>query len=263
MRHSIVHTCGNGLRVLVWPRRGAPVVSAQVWVETGSMLEGAAYAGSGISHLLEHMVFKGTAEYSASQLGEAVSALGGLWNAYTSTDRTVFHIEGPAAHTESFLHILAQLTLHPSFPAEEWEREREVIRREMDMYRDDPNDASYRALIETLYKKHPRRLPVIGERAAFDALTPEDMKRYHAERYLPAHMFICVVGDVEPAAVIAAAEREFGAPSKQRAGELPQLPEEPRQWGPRVHRCEFAQPTSTLMLAWRIPEASHPDMAAL
>ena len=262
MRRSIVHTCSNGLRVLVWQRRGAPVVSSQVWVETGSMLEGAAYAGSGVSHLLEHMVFKGTAEYSACELGEAVSALGGLWNAYTSTDRTVYHIEGPAAHTESFLHILAQLTLHPSFPAEEWEREREVIRREMDMYRDDPNDAAYRALIETLYMKHPRRLPVIGDRAAFDALTPEDMRRYHAERYVPAHMFVCVVGDVEPAAVIAAAEREFGAPGLS-ATELPCPPEEPRQWGPRVHRREFSQPTSTLMLAWRTPSAQHEDIAPL
>lgn len=262
MQQSIVHRCANGLRVLVWPRRGAPVVSTQVWVETGSMLEGAAYAGSGISHLLEHMVFKGTAEYSASELGEAVSATGGLWNAYTSTDRTVYHIEGPAAHCESFLHFLAQLTLHPVFPAEEWEREREVIRREMDMYRDDANDAAYRALIETLYKKHPRRLPVIGERSAFDALTPEDLRRYHAERYVPAHMFVCVVGDIEPEAVIAAAEREFGT-TVVPAKELPLMPEEPRQWGPRVHRCEFSQPTSTLMLAWRIPHAGHPDMAAL
>ena len=263
MRRCIVHTCANGLNVLVWPRRGAQVVSAQVWVETGSMLEGAAYEASGISHLLEHMVFKGTAEYGAAALGEAVSALGGLWNAYTSTDRTVYHIEGPAAHTVSFLQILAQLTLHPAFPAEEWERERDVIRREMDMYRDDPNDASYRALIETLYKKHPRRLPVIGERAAFDALTPEDMKRYHAERYVPGHMFLCIVGDVEPEAVVAAAEREFGAPCERPARELPALPVEPRQWGKRVHRCEFPQPTSTLMLAWRIPSANHEDMAAL
>lgn len=262
MRQSIVHTCNNGLRVLVWPRRGASVVSTQVWVETGSMLEGVTYAGSGVSHLLEHMVFKGTDEYSASELGEAVSALGGLWNAYTSTDRTVFHIEGPSSHTESFLHILAQLTLHPTFPAEEWEREREVIRREMDMYRDDPNDAAYLALIETLYKKHPRRLPVIGERHAFDALTPEDMKRYYVERYAPAHMFVCVVGDVEPEVVVEAVEREFGALGKA-VQELPVLPEEPRQWGPRVCRREFSQPTSTLMLAWRIPQATHPDIAAL
>lgn len=261
MKESVVHTCANGLQALVWQRTGAAVVSVQVWVETGSMVEGA-YAGSGISHLLEHMVFKGTEEYSASEFGEAVSALGGLWNAYTSTDRTVFHIEGPAIHCEEFVHILAQLVLHPTFPADEWEREREVIRREMDMYRDDPNDASYRALIETLFKKHPRRLPIIGERAVFDALTLQDMQSYHAERYVPGNMFLCVAGDVDPEKVIMAAEREFGS-AVGRTPQLPSLPVEPRQWGPRVHRCEFAQSTSTLMLAWRIPCSQHPDTAAL
>ena len=261
MQHTTVYTCANGLKVLTLPRHEEPVVAVHVWVETGSALEGR-YAGAGISHLLEHMVFKGTQEYSAAELNEALSALGGLWNAYTSTDRTVFHIDGPAEHWRRYLHILAQLTMHPTFPAEEWEREREVIRREMAMYADDANDATYRALIETLFLKHPRRLPVIGERAAFDALTLEDMRRYHAERYVPTNMFICVVGDVEPAEVALAAEEE--AASLPAGGvEQPALPVEPRQWGPRLHRREFPRSTSTLMLAWRIPELNHPDMAAL
>ena len=261
MQRSSIHTCANGLKTLVWPRRDVPVVSVQVWVETGSMLE-EPYAGSGLSHLVEHMVFKGTQEYSAAELGEAVSSLGGLWNAYTSTDRTVFHIEGPSAHWQSFLHILLQLTLHPLFPADEWERERDVIRREMDMYRDDPNDAAYRALIETLYLKHPRRLPIIGEQVLFDALSMDDMRRYHAERYVPSNMFICIAGDVEPAAVAEAVEAEM-ASQPWRAADVPVAPEEPRQWGPRLCRREFAQPTSSLMLAWRVPGADHPDVAPL
>lgn len=261
MQHSSIHTCANGLTLLVREQRRAPVVSVQVWVETGSMLEGE-YAGSGISHLLEHMVFKGTQEYSAAQLNEEMAALGGLWNAYTSTDRTVFHIDGPSAHWTRFLHILLQLTLHPTFPAEEWEREREVIRREMAMCRDDANDAAYRALIETLYKRHPRRLPVIGEPAVFDALSLEDMRRYHAERYVPGNMFICVVGDVSAPAVVEALKGEMAEVPYRRAPQL-SLPDEPRQWGPRLFRREFAQPTSTLMLAWRIPPQNHPDGAAL
>lgn len=261
MRHASVHRCANGLVALTLPRKDAAVVSVHVWVETGSMLE-AQYAGSGISHLLEHMVFKGTEEYTAAQLNETVSALGGLWNAYTSTDRTVFHIDGPAEHWREFLHILAQLTLHPVFPAEEWENEREVIRREMDMYRDDPNDAAYRALIETVFCKHPRRLPVIGERAAFDALTPEDLRCYHAERYVPGNMFICVVGDVEPDEVAAAVESEAGGIPMRPAPQA-YLPPEPRQWGPRLCRREFPRPTSLLMLGWRVPDSNHPDIAAL
>lgn len=261
MQPRTVHRCANGMTSLVWEQPEAPVVSVQVWVETGSAYEGA-YAGSGISHLVEHMVFKGTAEYSASKLGEAVSAKGGVWNAYTSTNRTVFHIDGVLEHWRSYLHILAQLTLHPTFPAEEWELEREVIRREMAMYRDDPNDASYRALIETLFRMHPRRLPVIGERELFDALTPEDLRAYHKQRYVPRNMFVCIAGAVKPEEVNAAVEEEFGCESRF-GEELPTLPVEPRQWGRRLCRREFPQTTSTLMLGWRTPDANHPDAAAL
>ena len=260
MQHE-VHVCPNGLTVLAAARHAVPLVSVQVWVGTGSMLEGA-HAGSGISHLLEHQVFKGTAEFNGETLNRRVPELGGSWNAYTSTDRTVYHINGPAQHWREFLHLLVQLVFHPAFPQDDFERERDVIRREMDMYADDPQDAAYHALVQTLYKAGTRRLPVIGERARFDALTHADMVAYHRERYVPGNMFICVAGDVDPAELFAAVQRETAdvppAPLPQ-----PALPPEPRQWGPRTFRREFAQPTSTLMLAWRIPHSNHPDAAAL
>lgn len=256
-----VYTCRNGLTAVVSRQQAFPVVSVQVWVGTGSENEGA-HSGAGLSHLLEHMVFKGTAEYSAQQLNEEVAALGGLWNAYTSTDRTVYHIDGPSAQWKKFLHILGQLVFAPSFPEEEFEKEREVIRREMAMYNDDPRDASYRALVGTLYKAHPRRLPVIGVQRLFDELTHADMVAYHRSRYTPGNMFVCVVGDVEPEEVFAALEAEVaGIPAA--ATEQPAPAQEPRQWGCRLHRTEFAQPTSTLMLAWRTPTTQHPDAAAL
>lgn len=260
MQHA-AHVCRNGMTALVAPLEKSSLVSLQVWVGTGSVHE-AEFAGAGISHLLEHMVFKGTAEYSGQELNERVPALGGLWNAYTSTDRTVYHIDGPAAHWREFLHLLVQLTLHPSFPEEEYERERDVIRREMAMYDDDPQDAAYHALIGTLYKKHPRRLPVVGYRSLFDRLTHADMAAYHARRYVPANMFICAAGDVDSAAFFAAVEEEMADIPAAPAAEVP-LPQESRQWGLRLCRREFAQPTSTLMLAWRIPHANHADAAAL
>ncbi len=259
--NPVLHTCPNGMTLLMVKESAHPVVSVQIWVGSGSTTE-AEYLGSGISHMLEHMVFKGAGEYSGTQLNEEVSRLGGQWNAYTSTDRTVYHIDGPSAHWPAFLHILLQLVLHPTFPAEEYEREREVIRREMAMYRDDPQDEAYRALISTLFKAHPRRLPVIGEQHIFDALSYDDMVAYHRRHYTPGNMFLCIAGDFEPQEVIKAVEE---ATADIPATTLPakQTYCEPRQWGTRTHRREFAQPTSTLMLAWRIPHASHPDAAAL
>lgn len=259
--HHFSRVCSNGLTALLAPQHELPLVSLQVWVETGSVHE-AEFAGAGVSHLLEHMVFKGTAEYSGQELNERVPALGGLWNAYTTTDRTVFYIDGPAAHWREFLHLLVQLTLHPTFPEDEFERERDVIRREMAMYDDDPQDAAYNALIKTLYRKEPRRLPVIGHRAAFDALTHADMAAYHHRRYVPANMFICAAGDIDTDAFFAAVQEETADVPARPAAAVPHVVE-PRQWGPRLHREEFAQPTSTLMLGWRMPASDHADAAAL
>ena len=256
-----VYTCKNGLTAIVSEQRAFPIVSVQVWVATGSENEGA-HCGAGISHLLEHMVFKGTRELNAQQLNEEVAALGGLWNAYTSTDRTVYHIDGPSEHWQRFLHILTQLVYAPTFPEDEFEREREVIRREMAMYKDDPRDASYHALVSTLFRVHPRRLPVIGEQARFDSLTHEDMVTYHRQRYTPGNMFVCITGDVTAAEVFAALEAEV-ADVPAAPVLVPPPVAEPRQWGPRLYRTEFAQPTSTLMLAWRVPATTHPDAAPL
>ncbi len=256
-----VYTCKNGLTVIVNRQTAFPVVSVQLWVGTGAEHE-EEYAGAGVSHLLEHMVFKGTRELNAQQLNEEVAALGGIWNAYTSTDRTVYHIDGPATHWQRFNDILLQLVFAPTFPEDEFEKEREVIRREMAMYNDDPRDASYRALMGTLYKVHPKRLPVIGEQKLFDALSHADMVRYHARRYTPGNTFVCIAGDVEPQAVFAHLETATAAiPATPAAAPVPVY--EPRQWGNRLYRTEFAQPTSTLMLAWRIPNTQHPDAAAL
>lgn len=255
------YVCRNGLTVLAEQREEFPLVSLQLWVETGSEHEGE-FLGAGVSHLLEHMVFKGTSEYSASELNARVSRLGGLWNAYTSTNRTVFHIDGPSAHWREFLHILVQLVFHPLFPQDEFERERDVIRREMAMYDDDPQDAAYKALISTLYKVHPRRHPVIGEPALFNALTYQDMLTYYRRRYTPGNAFICLAGDVEAAALHAAVEEEMEDIPARPLEMLPPVTE-PRQWGSRLFRCEFAQPASTLMLGWRIPPGNHPDTPAL
>ncbi len=256
-----IHTCSNGLTVLVQPDHAHPVVSVQFWVQTGSELEGK-WLGAGLSHLVEHMVFKGTQKLSCVELAEAVQSVGGHWNAYTSETRTVFYINGPSDSWRSFVDILTQLVFYPTFPEEEFEREKEVIRREMAMYRDDPQDAAWKALIGTLYYRSPRRLPVLGEPAQFDRLRLCDLKQYHALRYVPNNVFVTVAGDVDPDEMFSFVEEKISDLSPGDVA-LPSLPKEAKQWGTRLFRTEFAQPTSTLMLAWRIPDANHPDAPAL
>ncbi len=260
MKH--IHVSPNGATALLSAQHAFPLVSIQFWVQTGSVHEGG-HLGAGLSHLVEHMVFKGTREFSGRELNERVPALGGQWNAYTSTDRTVYYIDGPAEHWREFLHLLTELVFHPVFPEEEFACECDTIRREMAMYDDDPQDCAYRALMSTLFRAHPRRLPVIGSRTAFDALTREDVLTYHRERYVPGNVFVSIAGDVDEAEVMAAVEAELAGIPAAAAPPVPVHVREQRQWGPRLHRCEFAQPTSSLMLAWRTPSALHRDAAAL
>lgn len=260
-KEPVVRRFGNGLTVLIKEDKSHPVVSLQYWVGTGSMNEGH-WQGSGLSHLLEHLVFKGTENYSGQDLARKVQERGGHWNAYTSVNRTVYYIDGPAESWQIFLNLLTELVFCPTFPEEEVEREKEVVRREMAMYADDPDSVAYQLLMQTLYLKHPRRWPVLGEPASFDCLTRQDVLDYHASRYVPNNVVLSIAGDVDAAEILSHLEllvEDFKARPLNR--EL--IPHEPHQFGSRTVRKEFAVPYSKLNLAWRLPCSGHPDTPAL
>lgn len=252
---------GNGLTVLIKEDKSHPVVSLQYWVGTGSMNEGH-LQGSGLSHLLEHLVFKGTEHYSGQDLARKVQERGGHWNAYTSVNRTVYYIDGPAESWQIFLNLLTELVFSPTFPEEDLEREKEVVRREMAMYADDPDSVAYQLLMQTLYLKHPRRWPVLGEPASFDCLTRQDVLDYHACRYVPNNVVLAIAGDVDADEILSHLEL-LVEDLKPRPLNREPMPHEPHQFGSRTKRREFAVPYSKLSLAWRLPCSGHPDTPAL
>lgn len=260
-KEPVTRRFGNGLTVLIKEDKSHPVVSLQYWVGTGSMNEGH-WQGSGLSHLLEHLVFKGTEHYSGQDLARKVQERGGHWNAYTSVNRTVYYIDGPAESWQIFLNLLTELVFFPTFPEDDLEREKEVVRREMAMYADDPDSVAYQLLMQTLYLKHPRRWPVLGERAAFDCLTRQDVLDYHASRYVPNNVVLSIAGDVDAAEILSHLEL-LVEDLKSRPLNRELIPHEPHQFGSRRVRKEFAVPYSKLNLAWRLPCSGHPDTPAL
>lgn len=258
---TVVHQLGNGLTLLVTEEKSHPVASFQYWVGTGSSSEGK-WLGSGLSHLIEHMVFKGTKSYSGQELACKVQEMGGLWNAYTSTTKTVYYIDGPSASWQEFLKYLTELVFFPVFPEKELEKEKEVVRREMAMYDDDPDSVAYNQLVSTLYCKHPLRWPVLGVPERFDRLTRDDIVQYHADRYCSNNVFLSVAGNVDAREVIALVEELTQSIIPGALASVP-VPRESHQWGSRTARREFAIPYSKLGLAWRMPVRSHPDSPAL
>ncbi len=239
----------------------APVASVQAWVATGSIHEGE-WLGAGLSHLLEHMLFKGTATRTTNAIAQAVQDEGGYINAYTSFDRTVYWIDVPSAGTATAVELLADACMNSTLPPEELVKEQEVILREFAMVADDPDRVNSQQLFSTAYREHAYSHPVIGHLDVFNQLTRDDVMAYYKARYVPNNITFVVVGDVDAKAVLGQLETLF-APHPRRALPPIFLPAEPPQLGRRESHREFPTELSRAVASWHIPCITHPDVPAL
>lgn len=253
-------TLPNGLTLILDPDPSAPVISVQAWVATGSIHEGEKL-GSGLSHFLEHMVFKGTRDFSVDELAQTVQAGGGHWNAYTTFDRTVYYIDGPSHSLETFLKCLTGLVFFPTIPEADFENEKDVIRREIDMGLDDPDNASTRLLLSTAFIVDARKYPVIGHRHLFDEITYNDLVSYHKNRYTPDRIHMVISGDFDPA-LATEIVTSLTADCQIVSGPEPHIQRDAQQLGPREDFDTFDIPTSRICLSWKTPALGHPDIAA-
>src|SRR5437868_5140957 len=187
-------TLENGLTLIVRPDHSSPVVSVQAWCKAGSIDEGK-WLGAGLSHMLEHMLFKGTTTRGPGRIDQEVQEAGGYMNAYTSFDRTVFWINVPNTGASVAIDILCDIMQHATLPETELAREMDVIRREMDMNQDDPGQPSARRLFETAYTRSPYRCTIIGYPDIFNELKRDDIFNYYHDKYAPNNVFFSVVGD--------------------------------------------------------------------
>ena len=251
-------TLENGLIVIVREDHSAPVVSAQAWSMSGSIHEGI-WLGAGLSHMLEHMLFKGTATRPGSRIDQEVQEAGGYMNAYTSFDRTVYHIDVPNTGARVAIDILCDIMQNASLPPEELAKEMDVIRREMDMCQDDPGRRASRRLFEVAYTRSPYRFTIIGYPDIFNELKPEDIRNYYHEKYAPNNCFFVVAGDIKNADVVAQIKAAY-AKTKSRAIPPVILPMEPRQTATREIVEEAPIELGHLHFAWHIPELRHPDV---
>jgi zinc protease len=251
----------NGLTIIVQEDRSAPVASVQAWCGTGSVDENE-HLGAGLSHILEHMLFKGTKTNPANAIAQKIQDVGGYINAYTSFDRTVFWIDVPKEGAGVALDVLADAMMNSTLPAEEYAKEQEVIRREFAMAMDDPDRMAGQLLFATAYQRHPYRLPVIGLLDVYNQLTRDQVMQYYRARYVPNNLTFIVVGDVQAEAIhqqLTDLFKDHPAKSLQPVF----IPSEPPQLGRREVHQEFVTELSRLSLSWHIPEITHPDVPAL
>jgi predicted Zn-dependent peptidase len=197
----------NGLRIVTEPLNGVPSVTIGIWVESGSRFEPPHLGG--ISHFLEHLLFKGTERRSAAQIAEEMDAVGGVLNAFTGREYTCYYARVLAEHAPLAMDLLADLFLHSRFDADEIDRERTVVLQEISQSEDTPDDFIHDLFNAQYWPGHPLGRPVCGTSETVQALTRAQFVDFMAERYRPDRLVIAAAGNITHEAVEEWAARDF------------------------------------------------------
>lgn len=219
-------TLENGLKVVTEQVESVKSVSVGIWVKTGSRNETEKQAG--VTHFLEHMLFKGTETRSSYDIALSMEAVGGYLNAFTSSEYTCYYSRCLNTQLELALDVLSDMVLHPSFPEDEIEKEKKVVIEEMKMYRDSPDDYLFEEFSNQIFKGHPLGRPVIGFEETVSNFERQDLYDYMKNRYQPSNLLVAVAGNVTHDKVIKLVERYFGEvpPRNGTEEEVPLTPYE-------------------------------------
>lgn len=212
----------NGLTIVTERVESVKSVSVGIWAKTGSRNETDAQAG--VTHFLEHMLFKGTQSRSSYDIALSMESVGGYLNAFTSSEYTCYYSRCLNTQLEKALDVLSDMVLYPSFPEDEIAKEKNVVIEEMKMYRDSPSDYLFENFSSHVFEGHPLGRPVIGFKETVSSFTRKDLYDYMADRYQPDNLLVSVAGNMEHDRVVDLVENYFaGAERKNGADHDPPL----------------------------------------
>jgi zinc protease len=250
----------NGLQTIFEKREHAGVVAAQIWVKVGSKYEDEKIAG--ITHFIEHLIFKGTEKLEGNAFATRIESLGGTVNAFTSYDNTVYHIIIPKKSFEEGLGLLIESVEHPAFPADEIEKERKVILEEVKMGEDDPQRKLFNELFSVSYQGHPYGRPVIGFNETVKSITRADIVDYYKGHYTPDNMTVVIVGDFDETMTKEIIRKTLG----ERKGKISQglfLKGTAQKKDDSIRVIERDVRENYLALSYPIPQLTHKDIPTL
>lgn len=250
----------NGLDVVIKENGFSKMFALQCWIHVGSIDERP--GEEGMSHCLEHMLFKGTRKYAVGELSRRIEFLGGDMNAYTSFDHTVFYLTLPSEHAAEAIELLGEAIFHSTLDEGELDKEKEVILEEMKRNEDSPSHSLGRRIFETVYQGTPAAQPIIGYANNIRSFTREDVVNFHRRWYRPRNMKLIGVGAVSAVELMAHAEKHFGA--ELDSGFPADVPFEVK--GPRdlpVHIVSGDYEQSRIEIAFPAPGLLHKDLLAL
>ncbi len=250
----------NGMKVLVKPDHRSPVVVQQVWYKVGSSYE---YGGiTGISHMLEHMLFKGTEKYPAGEFSRIIAANGGRENAFTGPDYTAYFQRLEKSRLEIAMELESDRMRNATLQVDEFLKERDVVAEERRLRTDDnPQSLAYEQLRATAFVNSPYNHSVIGWMTDIQNYSIEDVRRWYEDWYAPNNATLVVAGDVEPEEVLALAKKYYGSiKSRQIAKQKPRT--EVEQHGERRVNIKVPATIENIILGYKVPTmntADNPD----
>ena len=244
-------TLKNGLRVIVKEDRRAPTAAQMVWYRIGSMDE--VDGASGVAHVLEHMMFKGTPSVGAGEFNRRVAAAGGRDNAFTSRDYTAYFQQVPKEKLPEMMQLEADRMRHLNVDAKEFAQEIKVVMEERRMRTDDnPQSRLFEQMNATAFQAHPYRRPIIGWMNDLENMSAADAKAWYDTWYVPNNAYVVITGDVDHKEVFALAEKYYGAlEGRPLPARKPQL--EPAQDGTRRVNVKAPAELPVLIMGYKAP----------
>jgi predicted Zn-dependent peptidase len=243
-------TTSRGLRVVSEPMSGVRSVALGIWIGVGSRFETPAQAG--VSHFLEHLLFKGTPQYTAEQIAQIFDGFGGEVNAATGRDYTVVYIRVLDEILERGMPVIADMLLRPTFA--DLDQERQVVIEEIAMYADDPEDQVHDMLARAIFPEQPLGRPVIGTAEVVGSIPKSDIAAYHAHHYRAPNMVVAAAGNIDHDALVALSDQLLG---DLPIGGGPDSPVPASHPGPRLALVE--KPTEQVYLCIGGPGLTRSD----
>lgn len=195
----------NGIRVVTETIPTVRTVSVGIWVDSGSRDE--LKGEEGITHFIEHMVFKGTRNRRMKQIAAYLESVGGYLNAFTGKENTCYYARALAEHTERAIDLLTDLVFNPTFPEDELQKEKEVVIEEMKMYEDDPEESIFDHFERAVYGDQPMGHPIIGSPESVTSFTQDQLMRYISTHYQPDRVVVAVAGAIAHEKVVRLVEK--------------------------------------------------------
>lgn len=239
----------NGMVVLIEEMPASTSVALYALVKTGSATEGE-FLGTGISHFLEHMMFKGTEKRPVGTIAREIKSLGGFINASTSFDYTVYLIELPKEYFPQALDVLSDMLMNSKLEPEEVEKERDVVFGEMRLYKDRPERKLSELILKSAYVRHPYRHPIIGYEELLRKVTRDDLWQYYKKFYSPNNIIFGVAGGVEADKILPEIQNAFKTAQPGIYVERTLLPEPP-QLAERYVEEEYATELTRVDMAYK------------